>query len=92
MEVIRGAAFGEPDIEALWAGIQAEFHANQRAIVQSLEDKGALRAGLDVAAATDILWALDHPSTYWLLAGDRGWKPERYEQWLGDLLCAQLLG
>ena len=92
MEVIRSAASGEPEIDALWARIQAEFHANQRAIVQSLEAKGALRAGLDVAAATDVLWALNHPSMYWLLAGDRGWAPERYEEWLGDLLCSQLLG
>ena len=92
MEVIRGAASGEPEIGALWARIETEFHANQRAIVQALEDKGALSAGLDVATATDILWGLNHPSLYGLLVGERGWAPERYELWLGDLLCSQLLG
>jgi hypothetical protein len=40
----------------------------------------------------DILRGLNHPALYALLAGERGWSPERYEQWLGDLLCAQLLG
>jgi AcrR family transcriptional regulator len=91
LDVIRSAAPADADIGALWSRIQTEFHDNQRAIVQSLADKGALAAGLDVAAAADILWALNHPSLYSLLAGERGWSPERYEEWLGDLLCSQLL-
>jgi AcrR family transcriptional regulator len=92
LEVIRSAASADPDIGALWARIQTEFHDNQRAVVQSLADKGALAAGLDLAGATDILWALNHPTVYALLAGERGWSPQHYEQWLGDLLCSQLLG
>jgi AcrR family transcriptional regulator len=91
LEVIRSAASGDPDIGALWSRIETEFHDNQRAIVQSIADKGALAAGLDVAAATDILWALNHPNLYALLARERGWSPERYEQWLGNLLRSQLL-
>lgn len=91
MEVIRTAASADPDIALLWARIQAEFHDNQRAIVQSIADKQALAAGLDVAGATDILWTLNHPSLYALLTGERGWSPEHYEHWLSDLLCSQLL-
>jgi AcrR family transcriptional regulator len=92
LEVIRSAAPSDPDIAALWARIQTEYHDNQRAVVRSLADKGALAAGLDVAGATDILWALNHPSLYALLTGERGWSPARYERWLGDLMCSQLLG
>jgi AcrR family transcriptional regulator len=91
LEVIRAAAPADSDIGALWARIESEFHDNQRAIVQSIADRGALAAGLDVAVATDILWALNHPSLYSLLVRERGWPPERYERWLGDLLCTQLL-
>jgi AcrR family transcriptional regulator len=91
LEVIRNAASADPDIGELWARIQTEFHDNQRAIVQSLADKGALAAGLGVAGAADILWALNHPNLYTLLTHERGWSPARYEQWLGDLLCSQLL-
>jgi len=91
MEVIRDAASAEPEIGVLWERIQTEFHANQLAVVQNLADKRALRPGLDVAAASDVLWGLNHPSLYWLLVGERGWAPDRYERWLGDLLCAQLL-
>jgi AcrR family transcriptional regulator len=91
LDVIRSAASADRDIGVLWARIQTEFHDNQRAIVQSLADSGALADGLDVPRAADILWALNHPNLYALLAGERGWSPERYEQWLGDLLCSQLL-
>jgi AcrR family transcriptional regulator len=91
LEVIRSAASVDPDIGALWQRIQTEFHDNQNAIVQSIADKQALATGLDVASATDILWALNHPSLYALLAGERGWSPERYEHWLSELLSAQLL-
>lgn len=91
IEVIRSAAPADAEIGALWERIQTEFHSNQRAVVQSIQDKGALAPGLDVDAATDILWSLNHPSFYALLAGERGWAPERYEEWLWQLLCSQLL-
>jgi AcrR family transcriptional regulator len=91
MDVIREAASSDPDIGELWARIQVEFHANQQAIVQSIADKHALADGLDVATGADILWALNHPSLYALLVGERGWTAERYEGWLTELLCAQLL-
>ncbi len=91
LEVIRSAASADPEIAGLWARIQTEFHDNQRTIVQSIADKQALAPHLDVASATDILWALNHPNLYTLLAGERDWSAERYEQWLGDLLCSQIL-
>ena len=91
LEVIRTAAPADPDIAELWSRIQIEFHANQRAVVESIAAKGALAEGLDVAAAADILWTLNHPSVYSLMSAERGWTIERYEQWLGALLCAQLL-
>ncbi|HEX8975420.1 MAG TPA: helix-turn-helix domain-containing protein [Solirubrobacteraceae bacterium] len=92
LEVIRDAASSDPEIAELWARIQTEFHDNQHAIVRSIAGKRALAPGLDAASATDILWALNHPTLYSLLAGERGWSAERYEQWLADLFCAQLLG
>jgi AcrR family transcriptional regulator len=89
--VIRSAAPVDADIAALWGRIQAEFYDNQRAIVESLQKKKALRRGLDVTGATDILWTLNQPDVWLLLVGDRGWTPEQYERWFGDTICAQLL-
>lgn len=91
MLVIRDAAPVDPDSAALWSRIQTDFHDNQREIVKTLHASGTLRGGLGVTRATDILWSLNHPDLWHLLVGQRGWGPKRYEQWLGDTICAQLL-
>jgi AcrR family transcriptional regulator len=91
LNVIRSAAPLDRDIEALWQRIQTEFHANQRVIVERLAERKALRRGLSVDRATDILWTLNHPDVWQLLVGERGWTPEQYEQWFGETACSQLL-
>jgi AcrR family transcriptional regulator len=91
LEVIRGAAAIDADSAALWARIGTEFRANQRVIVESIAAKGALRDGLDVDRAADILWTLNHPALWQLLVEQRGWTPEDYERWCADTACAQLL-
>lgn len=91
LKVIREAAPVDSDTGALWERIQTEFHANQRVIVERLAERKALRRGLDVDRATDILWTLNHPDVWQLLVGERGWTPEQYEQWFGDTACSQLL-
>ncbi len=89
--VIRSAAQLDAEISRLWGRIQADFYDNQRAIVESLRAKNALRPDLDANRATDILWTLNHPDVWLLLAGDRGWTSAEWEQWFGDTICAQLL-
>jgi AcrR family transcriptional regulator len=91
LEVIRQAAPLDPEIEALWNRIQSDFYDNQRGIVKVLHRKHALRPGMNVTRATDILWTLNHPDMWQLLVGQRGWKPAQYEQWFADTACAQLL-
>ncbi len=91
LEAIRSAAAIDPEIATLWSTIQTEYHANQGAIVQSIDNKKALKPDLDIERATDILWTLNHPNTWQLLAGERGWTAEQYEQWSADTACAQLL-
>jgi AcrR family transcriptional regulator len=92
LEVIRSAAAHDPEIHALWGRIQSEFYDNQRSVVEALHRKQALKRGLSVARAADILWTLNHPTVYRLLVADRGWTPDQHEKWLADLLCSQLMG
>jgi AcrR family transcriptional regulator len=91
MEVLEAAAPADPEIQALWTRITSEFYENQRAIVRSLRRKHALKPGLGVTRATDIVWALNQPGLYRLLVRDRGWSPARYEEWLGETFCSQVL-
>ena len=91
IEVIRNAASADPDIEVLWSRIQSDFYDNQRAIVERLHQRKALRRGLDVTRAADILWTLNHPNVWQLLVVERGWAPDRFEKWFADTAVAQLL-
>ncbi|HEX8976119.1 MAG TPA: helix-turn-helix domain-containing protein [Solirubrobacteraceae bacterium] len=90
-EVIRSAAPLDPDIHALWGRINTEYHANQLAIVERLNNKNALTPDLDIQSATDILWTINHPNTWQLLVTQRGWTPERYEHWAAESAISQLL-
>jgi len=91
LETIRSASAGDPDVAALWERIQNDFLENQRAIIDSLAARGALRPGLSADEAADLLWTLNHPAIWGLLVGQRGWKPQRFEEWLADAFCSQLL-
>jgi AcrR family transcriptional regulator len=90
LQVVRDAAPIEPEIAGLWERIQTEYHANQRAVVESL-GPGTLRRGLGVTHAADIIWTLNHPNTWIQLRVLCGWTPARYERWVGDTSCEQLL-
>ena len=91
LEILRNAASADGELAALWKRIQTEFYDNQRAVVERLQANNALRPGLELDQAADILWALNHPDLYRLLVGERGWTPQQYEEWLGDAFCTQLL-
>jgi hypothetical protein len=53
-----------------------------RAVAQSLGRRGALREGIDVRSATDVLYTIGGPETFRQLVRERGWTPARYERWL----------
>ena len=91
LKILRSAAPVDPDAAALWRLIQADFYDNQRAIVESLHAKRALRPDLGVARATDILWTLNHPDVWLLLVGECGWTPGQWERWFAATACEQLL-
>src|SRR3954447_25580498 len=91
LRVIRTAALVDADAAALWARIESDFHANQGAIVETVHRDGALRRGLGVARATDILWTLNHPDVWHLLVVERGWTPAAWERWFLAAVREQLL-
>jgi AcrR family transcriptional regulator len=90
-QVIFAAAPTDPEIEALAKGMGSEYRDNQRQIVKSIAAKKALKRGLGVERAADILWTINHPEVWHLLVGQRGWSPKQYEQWSADTACSQLL-
>jgi AcrR family transcriptional regulator len=80
-----------PEVTELLATTQQERLAGVRALVAHLADSGLLAAGRDPAAAADACWALTGPRLFLDLTADRGWQPDRYEDWLISMLIANLL-
>jgi AcrR family transcriptional regulator len=80
--IVQQAAPAEPELAALWREIAERRAANMRRFVADLAAVAPLRVDLDEAA--DIVWATNAPELYQLLAGQRGWSPERYEHFLAD--------
>jgi len=90
-EVIRSGAPVDPEVAALWDRIQTEFRENQRRIVASIAEKGALRPDLDIERAADILWTINHGDLWQHLVVRRGWSAEEFERWLAETFQALLL-
>jgi AcrR family transcriptional regulator len=89
--ILVSAASSDPDTAALLDELTHQRQQGQRLIARSLFRAGALRADVRERDAADMIHALLSPELYRLLVVDRGWKRERYERWLTELLSDQLL-
>jgi TetR/AcrR family transcriptional regulator of autoinduction and epiphytic fitness len=83
-DILRTASGSDPKLSREWKRWQERHLAAVGAVAQSLAKSGALRTGLDVASATDVLYTIGGPETFRQLVRERGWTPGRYERWLGE--------
>jgi AcrR family transcriptional regulator len=88
--VLVSAAGSDAAAAELLSEIQQQRDRGQGQIARSLSRARALKPGLRVRDAADLIHALMSPEVYSLLVGDRGWTPERYQQWLATTLTQQL--
>jgi len=80
--VLREAASADPDLADVWHQLEAQRLAGMRRLAVRLHDLGALRPGLSVEEARDILWTVNSHAVYDLLVVQRGWPHERYRDWV----------
>ncbi len=85
-----GAAASDPEAAELLAEYTRRRQNGQGQIARSLARSGALRPELRERDAADVIHTLMSPEVFRLLVSDRGWSPDRYEQWLADTLAGQL--
>lgn len=89
--ILRGARGSDKHLTATWETWQRRhLDANRRA-AQALAAQHALRPGLTIDEATDILYTLTSTDVYRSLVAERGWSPDRYEQWLLQIAQNELL-
>jgi len=88
--VLVSAAGSDPAAAELLTEIRQQRDRGQGRIARSLARAHALKPGLRERDAADLIHTLMAPEVFRLLVGDRGWTPERYEQWLATTLAQQL--
>jgi AcrR family transcriptional regulator len=92
MRVVRDAAGVDEAMAEQWATNQSQRATAHRMLVSLLDEKQALRAGLTVDRATDIVTALISPELFLLLTVERGWSAGEWESWItetvGDAVLA----
>jgi len=81
---LQAAASSEPELAALWTEIGERRSTNMRRLAAELAETGSLRDDISVDEAADVIWSMNAAEFYVLLVRQRGWEPERYEQWLTD--------
>ena len=89
--ILISAAGVDSDAATLLEELTRQRQQGQRLIARALARGVALRPELKERDAADLIHALLSPELYQLLVVDRGWKTERYEEWLTALLVDQLL-
>lgn len=89
---VYGARFVSPQLAELERELGELRLAKQKPILDNLAASGRLRPGLSTEEARDILWACTSRDIYHLLVVQRGWTPQRYEEYLAETLVVSLLG
>ena len=89
--ILVSAAGTDVDAAGLLDALTEQRQQGQRLIARALARAGSLRPELRERDAADVIHALLSPELYRLLVTDRGWKTERYQSWLTQLLVDQLV-
>jgi AcrR family transcriptional regulator len=90
-EVLHSASQSDDALGALVTHVDGGRLYGQRLLAKALAAGGELGPGIDVATATDVIWALASEDTYRRLVVERKWSPSRYEAWLSRCLSRELL-
>ncbi|MEV6305449.1 helix-turn-helix domain-containing protein [Actinoplanes sp. NPDC051861] len=88
--LVREAGRTEPELAAAYRAGRRQGDET-RVQVFSSWPPGVLREGLDVATATDVYAAICGIDLYLVLTAERGWSPDRVEQWWAEALARELL-
>jgi AcrR family transcriptional regulator len=81
----------DPELARGLRHLGADVRRSQMEYALSLRSKGGLRAALSVEQAADYIGLLTAPEMLVTLSRDRGWSPERVEQFLVEALSRLLL-
>jgi AcrR family transcriptional regulator len=89
--ILAGAATGDAELIAPLEAVNAERLAGTMAAATHLASMHALRRGLGVERARDLMWTLNSIEVWRLLVEQRGWTPDAYEKWSTQAMIDSVL-
>jgi len=90
-DLLRGAGVVAPELAKLEHQRERLRYERQEGMIASLRQARRLRPELDASTARDILWMLTGRDVYRMLVRERGWSPQKYQDWLESTLVQSLL-
>jgi AcrR family transcriptional regulator len=91
LRALASARGSDAELDQLWRQMEDRRFEGQSRFVGMLADRGALRPGLPIDQARDVVWTLCSLAVHDLFVLERGWSAERYRAWLSDALARELL-
>ena len=91
-EALEASASMDPAARDLVAESQRRRLDDAHKVVRHLRDLDALTTHITEQEAVDVVWLAMDPAIFDRLVRLRGWTPGRFEEWLADTVCRQLLG
>lgn len=92
MRQVAAAAPQEPTVRESQRIAHESMRGGLTLAAQRLAGLGALREGLDVTRAADVLWFYLSNTAYFIRTDDLGWSLDESETWLSEVLSFALLG
>jgi AcrR family transcriptional regulator len=91
LRVLEAAATTDETLVEMRDRHSAQRLDGLRSFATLLAERGALRPGLSVDRAADIIWTVCAQANYDSLVTARGWTPAEYRDWLAETLADSLL-
>lgn len=91
LRVLQQAAAGDAELADLWRQLEAQRLEGMGSLARRLAQGNALRPGLSIEEARDILWTVNSQAVYDLLVEERRWSGERYRDWIAFTMERLLL-
>jgi AcrR family transcriptional regulator len=86
-----GAIAGDRELAEVLATTAGERLTGAGNIAGKLADFGALRPGVSVEEARDVIWTLTGVEVWDLFGRQRGWSDDRLAGWLAHTICDAVL-
>ena len=90
MNALREAGTTDPECRKVWLAISERRAANMVMLAADLRATGELRADLTDQQVADLVWSMNSPEYFGLLAA-RGFTPQDYAEQVADVWCRTLL-